>query len=200
MTRKEFEDWKEENRGDYSALVNLANDNGAEEAVDELISSDELDERVKTEAESGWERVAHFLSSIVNNMSYSWYRIDGYGNADLPDDWDTYADEVERQMEFDEYCCDVCGEDTDTLYSIEEWISEEEEENFSEELLKLLRDYDDDYDRCPKCWETLKKKAAIFLKNKDNFDKAQIEFTEYVDYKNCPEGVDESELNEEKEE
>lgn len=189
MTRKEYQEWKDENRGDYSALINLANDNGCESAVDDLISSDELDERVKYEAESGWQRVACFLSDIVNNMSYDYYKIDGYGNADVPDDWDVYADEVERQMEFDEYCCDVCGEDTDTLYSIEEWIDEEEEESFSDEMLEVLRGYDDNYDRCPNCWEKLKSQAAYYIKYRGAFDNADIDFADFVDENKVPEGI-----------
>ena len=167
MTKSDWEQWKEEHKGNYGDLVDFAHDNGIYECVDELISSDELDERVKAEAEKGWQRVACFLETAVRFMNEDYYKISAYQNVELPEPWDFYADEVEGQLDFDEYICDVCGEDTDTLYSIEEWIKEEEEETFSDELLELLRKTDDNYDRCPKCWEKLKEKAAYFMNHKE---------------------------------
>lgn len=192
MTKSEWIEWKDNNRGDYGALVNFANDHGAEGAVDDLISDSELDERVKYEAESGWQRVACFLSEIVNNMNEDYYRIDAYGNADLPEDWDCYADEVENQLEFDEYCCDVCGEDTDTLYDIDEWISEEEasdELNLTDEERSVIVEYDDYYDRCPNCWAKLKRQAKFFCANKEKFEDAGLGFKDYVDDGDLPEGL-----------
>lgn len=167
MTKSDWEQWKEEHKGNYGALVDFAHDNGIYEAVDELISSDELDERVKAEAEKGWQRVACFLETAVRFMNEDYYKISAYQNVELAEPWDYYADEVESQLNFDEYVCDVCGEDTDTLYSIGEWIDEEGEENFSDEILELLHKADDNYDRCPDCWKKLKDKAAYFMNHKD---------------------------------
>jgi len=176
MTKSDWEQWKEEHNGNYGDLIDFANGNGLYEAVDELISSDELDERVKTEAESGWQRVAYFLETAVRFMSEAYYKISVYGNVELPESWDYYADKVENLLEFDEYVCDVCGEDTDTLYSIEEWIDEEGVENISDEILELVRQVDDNYDRCPKCWRKLKKKAAYFIKHKDEISMDWLDF------------------------
>lgn len=53
MTKSDWEQWKDEHNGNYGDLIDFANDNGVYEAVEELISSDDLDERVKEEAESG---------------------------------------------------------------------------------------------------------------------------------------------------
>lgn len=176
MTKSDWEQWKDEHNGNYGDLIDFAHDNGIYEAVDELISSNELDERVKAEAESGWQRVACFLETAVHNMNEDYYAISAYGNVELPESWDSYADEVENQLEFDEYVCDVCGEDTDTLYSIGEWIDEEEEENFSDEILELLHKADDNYDRCPKCWEKLKEKAEDFINRKDEIDMDWLDY------------------------
>ena len=192
MTKSEWIDWKNENRGDYGALVNFARDHGADAAVDELISDSELDERVKSEAESGWQRVACFLCDIINNMNEEYYRIDAYENAGLPEDWDIYADNVEESLDFDEYCCDVCGEDTDTLYDIDEWISEEEasdELNLTDEERKVIVEYDDFYDRCPNCWAKLKRQSKFFCANREKFEEAGLGFKDYVDDGDLPEGL-----------
>lgn len=178
MTKSDWEQWKDEHNGNYGDLIDFANDNGVYEAVEELISSDDLDERVKEEAESGgWQRVACFLETAVQHMNEDYYSISAYGNVELAESWDFYADEVENLLEFDEYVCDVCGEDTDTLYSIEEWI-DEEEENLSDEVLELVRKADDNYDRCPKCWEELKEKAQDFINRKDEIDVDWLDFLE----------------------
>lgn len=192
MTKSEWIDWKDENRGDYGALINFAHDNDIYDCVDELISSDELDERVKSEAESGWQRVANFLETAVRYMNEDYYKISVYGNVELPDDWDSYAEEVENQLEFDEYCCDVCGEDTDTLYGIDEWISEEEasdELNLTDEERSVIVEYDDYYDRCPNCWAKLKRQAKFFCANKEKFEDAGLGFKDYVDDGDLPEGL-----------
>lgn len=176
MTKIDWKQWKEEHNGNYGDLIDFAHDNGIYDPVDELISSDELDERVKAEAENGWQRVACFLETAVQYMNEDYYKISAYGNVELPESWDYYADEVESQLDFDEYICDVCGEDTDTLYSIEEWIEEEEEGNLSDELLELIRKADDNYDRCPKCWEKLKELAAYYMRFKNEIDMGWLEY------------------------
>lgn len=45
-----------------------------------IVDCDLVDELVKHEAEQGYQRVAHFIAQIIDNLACSYYKIDGYGN------------------------------------------------------------------------------------------------------------------------
>jgi len=156
MNKTEWQEWKDEHRGNYTDLINFANSNGAGDAVSELISTNDIDSLVADRVQStSWCSVYHLLSGIADDMNSEYYQFDGYGNLESVDDWDTVADNVEDCMEFDEYICDVCGKTTDTLYSVGEWV--ENDETLTEEEKEYLNsELDDGFDRCPTCWTDFK--------------------------------------------
>ena len=139
MTKTEWEDWKANNRNDFSALKNLADDEGCDEIFNDLISSDDVDDFVRNRLESGgWQGVAHCISDIINDMCDSYYEVDGYGNLTTCDSWDSYAEELEREMDFDELICDECGESAYSIYGLEEWCEELDlSDDFREKLVKF---------------------------------------------------------------
>lgn len=157
MTKTEWKEWREEHKGNYCDLINYANDNGADQAVSEIVSTYDLDELVKERAESsGWCAVLNMLSDLQNDMNSDYYQFDGYGNLESVSDWDDIADEVEGCLEFDEYVCDVCGGDTEELYSVGEWL-ENEADGLTDEMKEYLnKELDDGFDRCLKCWKDFK--------------------------------------------
>ena len=157
MTRKEFEEWKDNNRNDYSALINFANDNGCEDVVSDIISNDMVDDFVRERLDNGgWQSVACCISDIINCMNDDYYTIDGYANLREVDDWDMYADDIESNMDFDEICCDDCGEPADCVQGTSDWLDDDEVVNelgiTDEEKNKLLED-DDYLDRCIDCFK-----------------------------------------------
>ena len=159
MTKNEFEEWKDNNRNDFAALINFANDNGCEECVDDIISADMVDDFVRERMDNGgWQGVACCISDIINNMNDDFYRVDGYANLTTLDDWDMYADEIERNMDFDEIRCDECGEPADCVQGTSDWLDDDDLVKelgiTDEEKDKLLED--DDYnDRCIDCFKKL---------------------------------------------
>ena len=162
MTKIEFEDWKANNRNDFVALKNLASDEGHEGLFDDLISSDEVDDFVRNRLEScGWQGVAHCISDIIDHMGDSYFEVDGYGNLTTCDSWDSYADELESEMDFDELTCDECGESADAVYGLEEWCEELDlSDDFREKLVKFLRvssNWSRYYDYCESCFGKVKK-------------------------------------------
>lgn len=131
MTKQEFEDWKDENRGDFGALISLANDEGFEELFNDLISTDDVDDFVRDRLDNGsWQGVAYCISDIIESMSDSYYEIDGYGNLTTCSSWDSYADELENEMDFDEIICDCCGEYSDCVQDYYEWYGEKQGEEY----------------------------------------------------------------------
>jgi len=102
MTKTEFEEWKENNRDDFPALMNLADEERRNGIFENIISSDEVDDFVCDRFESGgWQGVACCISDIIDYMNEDYYEIDGYGNLKPCDSWDYYADLLEDEMEFD---------------------------------------------------------------------------------------------------
>jgi len=103
MTKAEFEEWKENHRNDFPALMNLADEERHYEVFEDIISSDEVDDFVRSRLESGgWQGVAACISDIIDYMYEDYYEIDGYGNLKTCDRWDYYADLLEDEMEFDD--------------------------------------------------------------------------------------------------
>lgn len=141
MTKEEFEDWKSNNRNDFSALKNLANDEGCYGLFDDLISTDDVDDFVRNRLEScGWQGVAHCISDIIDHMSDDYYVIDGYQNLTTCDSWDSYADELEEELDFDELICDECGESAFSVYGLEEWCEELDlSDDFREKLVNFVK-------------------------------------------------------------
>lgn len=161
MTKTEWEDWKSENYGDYSALKNLACDEGFDDLFSDLISTDDVDDFVRSRLESGgWQGVACCISDIVNYMSDDYYEIDGYGNLTTCDSWDIYADDLENQMDFDDLICDECNESVDAIYGLEEWCEELDlSDDFNEKLVKFVKGSENwslYYDYCENCFNKVK--------------------------------------------
>jgi hypothetical protein len=162
MTREEWEEWKSKNRNDWGALKDLANDEGHEELFDDLIANDDdLDEFVRNRLESGgWQGVACCISDIINNMSDDYYEIDGYGNLTTCSSWDSYAEELERELDFDELTCDECGESADAVYGLEEWCEELDlSDDFRDKLVKFVHgstNWSLYYDYCEVCFNKVK--------------------------------------------
>lgn len=162
MTREEWEEWKSKNRNDLGALKDLANDEGHEELFDDLIANDdELDEFVRNRLESGgWQGVACCISDIINNMSDDYYEIDGYGNLTTCSSWDSYAEELENEMDFDGLICDECGESVDAVYGLEEWCEELDlSDDFRDKLVKFVHgsaNWSLYYDYCEVCFNKVK--------------------------------------------
>lgn len=126
MTKAEWNEWKEDNSGNISALKNFAYDNEIY-CLDDVISSDEVDDFVRNRLESGgWQGVACCISDIINCMSDDWYEIDGYSNLTTCSSWETLADYVEDEMDFDLPTCDNCGDEfeEEELKSLDDWIEE----------------------------------------------------------------------------
>ena len=122
MTREQWEDWKANNRNDFGALINLANEEGHEELFEDLLSTDQVDDFVRNRLDScGWQGVAHCISDIINDMCDSYYEVDGYGNLTTCSSWDSYADDLESEMGFDELVCDECNEKVETIHYPEDW-------------------------------------------------------------------------------
>lgn len=162
MTKEEWEDWKANNRNDFSALVNLANDEGHDEIFNDLISSDEVDDFVRNRLEScGWGGVADCISDIINNKGDSYFVVDGYQNLTTCDSWDSYAEELENEMDFDGLICDECGESADAVYGLEEWCEELDlSDDFREKLVKFVTgstNWNLYYDYCESCFGKVKK-------------------------------------------
>lgn len=161
MTKEEFKDWKANNRNDYGALKDLANDEGHYELFDDLISTDDVDDFVRNRLEScGWQGVAHCISDIINDMCDSYYEIDGYGNLTTCDSWDSYAEELEKELDFDELICDECGESADAVYGLEEWCEELDlSDDFREKLVKFVHgntNWTLYFDYCEVCFNKVK--------------------------------------------
>lgn len=142
MTKTEWEDWRNENYRDFGALKNLANDIGEYEMFNNLISTDEVDDFVRSRLESGgWEGVANCISDIIDHMGDGYYEIDGYENLTTCDSWDSYADELENRMTFDVETCDRCGEEFETVHDFYDWFyDKKEEESEVEEEKKIYTD------------------------------------------------------------
>ena len=162
MTKEEFEDWKANNRNDFSALINLANDEGCYGLFDDLISTDDVDDFVRNRLEScGWQGVACCISDIINRMNDDYYEIDGYQNLTTCDSWDSYAEELERELDFDELTCDECGESADAVYGLEEWCEELDlSDDFREKLVNFVKGSTNwylYYDYCEECFGKVKK-------------------------------------------
>ncbi len=162
MTREEWEDWKANNRNDFSALINLANDEGCEELFNDLIANDdELDNFVRDRLDScGWQGVACCISDIINCMNDEYYEVDGYGNLTTCSSWDSYADDLESEMDFDEQTCDECGESVDAIHELEEWCEELDlSDDFSDKLVKFVHgstNWSLYYDYCENCFNKVK--------------------------------------------
>lgn len=172
MTKEEFEDWKDENRGDFYALRELAEDNGNYDLFDDLISTDDVDDFVRERLDnSGWQGVACCISDIIECMNEEFYEIDGYGNLTMASDWDSYADDLEDSLDLedddDRLICDICEEHADTVMGIEEWIDEENIDDDDDRLSNVIRIVDNDSNRdyCEDCWEELKYCSEIFLQS-----------------------------------
>jgi hypothetical protein len=162
MTKEEFEDWKANNRNDFGALKDLANDEGCYGLFDDLISTDDVDDFVRNRLESGgWQGVAHCISDIISDMCDSYYEIDGYGNLTTCDSWDSYAEELERELDFDELTCDECGESADAVYGLEEWCEELDlSDDFREKLVNFVKGSTNwclYFDYCEECFGKVKK-------------------------------------------
>lgn len=93
--------------GTYDAgdVYAFANSLGMEDHVEDIITSDTLDELAALEAETGgWQRVKCFLAG-VEDMYAEYYRINGYGNAeDIDSDYlkcvvDDIIREVAKEVE-----------------------------------------------------------------------------------------------------
>lgn len=126
MTKAEWEEWKDDNRGDISALKNFASDEDIY-CLDDVIGSDYVDDFVRERLDNGgWQGVACCISDIINCMNDDWYEIDGYGNLTPCSDWDTLAGYVEDELEFDSPTCDNCGEEyeEEELKSLDDWIAD----------------------------------------------------------------------------
>jgi len=161
MTKTEWEDWKANNRGDFGALINLANDEGEEELFNDLISSDEVDDFVRDRLEnSGWQGVACCISDIINCRNDDYYEVDGYGNLTTCSSWDSYADDLENNLDFDELTCDECGESADAVYGLEEWCEELDlSDDFRDKLVKFVKgstNWSLYYDYCEDCFNKVK--------------------------------------------
>lgn len=161
MTKEEFEDWKANNRNDFSALINLANDEGCYGLFDDLISTDDVDDFVRDRLDScGWQGVACCISDIINCMNDDYYEIDGYQNLTTCDSWDSYAEELENEMDFDELICDECGESADAVYGLEEWCEELDlSDDFREKLVKFVKgstNWNLYFDYCEVCFNKVK--------------------------------------------
>lgn len=161
MTKTEWEDWKSQNRNDFSALKSLADDEGHDDLFNDLISSDEVDDFVRDRLEScGWQGVACCISGIINDMNEEYYEVDGYGNLRTCGSWDSYADDLESEMDFDELTCDECGESADAIYGLEEWCGELDlSDDFREKLVKFVKgcsNWSLFYDYCEDCFGKVK--------------------------------------------
>lgn len=124
MTKAEWEDWKDENRGDICTLKNFATKNDIC-CLDDIISSYDVDYIVRERLKNGgWQGVACCIYNIINNLNDDWYEIDGYENLTTCTDWDTYARYVEDEMVFDPPTCDRCGDEyeEDDLKLVNDWI------------------------------------------------------------------------------
>ena len=141
MTKTEWEDWKANNRGDFGALIDLANDEGEEDLFNDIISSDDVDDFVRDRLDSsGWQGVACCISDIINCMNDDYYEVDGYGNLTTCSSWDSYADDLESNLDFDELTCDECGESVDAVYGLEEWCEELDlSDDFRDKLVKFVK-------------------------------------------------------------
>lgn len=168
MTREDWEDWKANNRNDFDALINLANDEGCEEVFDDLIANDdELDDFVRNRLDSGgWQGVACCISDIINCMNDDYYEIDGYGNLRTCDSWDSYAEELESKMDFEVLTCDKCNEEVETIRYPEDWCKEQGlSDEFQKKLAKYLELSKDNFlsdwrsfcEYCEDCFNELKK-------------------------------------------
>ena len=177
MTKQGFEDWKSENRNDFHALINLANDEGCEELFNDLISTDDVDDFVRERLDnSGWQGVACCISDIVDNMSDDFYEIDGYGNLTTCSDWDSYADDLENEINFDELTCDECGESADAVYGLEEWCEELDlSEDFSDKLVKFVQGSTNWSLYCDYCEDCFNKVKAIIEKWDGEMDSDEFE-------------------------
>lgn len=85
-----------DDKGDVEAFINLAYQSENEDLIEEIISSEELDEIVAHQAkDSGWQRVYYLLKGI-DWMNDEYYRVNGYGNIEnLTADYkEMIADEV----------------------------------------------------------------------------------------------------------
>lgn len=103
MTKREWQEWKEENYGDVGALIDLANDEGIGHVFDDIISADDVDYFVERRMENGgWQGVACCLYDIVNNLNDDYYEIDGYENLTTIDDWDSLADDLENNLDLED--------------------------------------------------------------------------------------------------
>lgn len=161
MTREEWEDWKSKNRNDFGALIDLANDEGEYELFNDLISSDGVDDFVKERLESGgWQGVAHCISDIINNMSDSYYEIDGYSNLTTCDSWDSYADELESRLDLENPTCDGCDEEVEKVNGLEEWcIDLDLSDEIRNKIVKFVHDSTNwslCFDYCEVCFGKLK--------------------------------------------
>jgi hypothetical protein len=162
MTKEEFEDWKANNRNDFGALKDLANDEGCYGLFDDLISTDDVDDFVRNRLDScGWQGVACCISDIINCMNDDYYEIDGYANLTTCDSWDSYAEELERELDFDELTCDECGESADAVYGLEEWCEELDlSDDFREKLVNFVKGSTNwclYFDYCEECFGKVKK-------------------------------------------
>lgn len=102
MTRTEWNEWRDNNEGDYAALYDLCKYNDLD-FCDKFVYADEVDDMVETELKrGGYPRVICFLYNIKDCMSDDIYKINGYGNLDVLDSWNDYADDIENALEFDE--------------------------------------------------------------------------------------------------
>ena len=157
MQHKEFEEWKALNHGDFGALLNFAYENNCEESVNDIISTDDVDDFVKAILENtSWQGAACCLFGIINNLGDDYYRIDGYGNLETLRDWDMYADDIESNLEFDEITCDLCGEYSEAAYSISEWIDELEDElKLTEKEKNTLLSKESFSDICEDCFRNM---------------------------------------------
>ena len=164
MTEREFEDWKSENRNDFHALINLANDEGCEELFNDLISTDDVDDFVRERLDNGgWQGVACCISDIVDNMSDDFYEIDGYGNLTTCSDWDSYADDLENELVFDQIDCDRGCENVEETKYAEDWAEEQGKgDDFIEKLKNFLSESTEwsEYDEiCEDCFDELAEKV-----------------------------------------
>lgn len=85
-----------EDMTDINTLINLAHQSDNEELVQDIISTDELDDIVAHQAHAyGWERVFYLLRGI-EWMNEDYYTFNGYGNIEnLTSDYiESMADDV----------------------------------------------------------------------------------------------------------